>query len=172
MTVRRFLLRCVCRAASALAALAVLAGCAKHEERAASKTTAEQSPTKHQHKAPHDGTPVVLGNEAYHLELVREPTEGKLTAYVLDGEMENFIRVKTPSFDVVATVGGAKRPLTFKAVPNTATGETIGDTAQFEAQAEWLKTVAGFDALLTALEIRGSRFENVAFNFPKGNDKE
>ena len=144
--------------------------CARTDDHA--PASAAQTPAKHEHKAPHGGTAVVLGHEAYHLELVRDAASGTLTAYVLDGEMENFIRVKTPSFEVVATVGGEKRPLTFKATANTATGETIGDTAQFEAQADWLKSTGTFDATLTALEIRGTTFATVAFNFPKGNDQD
>lgn len=86
--------------------------------------------------------------------------------------MEKFIRVKAASFEVVATVAGEKRPLLFKAAANGMTGETVGDTSQFEAQADWLKLSTAFDATLTALEIRGAKFEQVAFNFPKGNDKE
>src|SRR5207248_11682915 len=100
---------------------------------------------KHEHVAPHGGTPVVLGDEAYHLELVRDADAGKLTAYVLDGEMENFIRVKAATFEIVATVGGAKQTLTFHAVASAATGETVGNSSQFEAQADWLKTTATFD---------------------------
>lgn len=127
---------------------------------------------KHEHHVPHDGTPVVLGDEAYHLELVRDSTAGKLTAYVLDGEMEEFIRVKATTFEVIATVGGTRQTLTFRAVANAATGETVGNTSQFEAEADWLKTSASFDATLTALEIKGTNFTSVVFNFPKGNDKD
>ena len=147
-----------------------LAGCVKSDNHA--PASAARTPAKHEHKAPHGGTAVVLGQEAYHLELVRDAASGTLSAYVLDGEMENFIRVKAPSFEVVAAVGGEKRPLTFKAVANPATGETVGDTAQFEAQADWLKTTGSFDAVLASLEIRGTTFDAVAFNFPKGNDKD
>ncbi len=127
---------------------------------------------KHEHKAPHGGTPIVLGNEVYHLELVRDAADGKLTAYVLDGELEDFVRVKGATFDVVEKSEGSFRLLVFRAVANPATGETIGDTSQFETQADWLKTTASFDATLTALEIRGTTFAAVAFNFPKGNDKD
>ncbi|MSU25071.1 MAG: hypothetical protein EXS32_14785 [Opitutus sp.] len=127
---------------------------------------------KHGHQAPHGGTPVVLGQEAYHLELVRDATAGQLTAYVLDGEMENFVRVKTASFEVVARIGAEKRVLTFRATANSATGEKLGDTSCFEVQADWLKTEKNFDATLTSLEIKGTAFTAVAFNFPKGNDKD
>ena len=154
--------------ALSLAALVVaFSACSKQEP---APTAA--APAKHEHKAPHGGTAVVLGNEAYHVELVRDPATGKLTAYVLDGEMENFIRVKAASFEVVASGGAEKRVLTFRAVANSATGETVGDTSCFEAQADWLKTEKTFDATLAALEIKGTPFTAVDFNFPKGNDKD
>jgi hypothetical protein len=125
---------------------------------------------KHEHTAPHGGTPVVLGQEAYHLEVVRDADTGKLSVYVLDGEMEKFIRVPAPTLEIVATVGGQPRPLTLKAVANPATGETVGDTALFETQADWLKTTATFDAVVTKIDIKGTAFTAVAFNFPKGNE--
>mgnify|MGYP001550260593 FL=1 len=148
--------------------LLVLAACSKPP----APPAAPDAVAKHEHHAPHDGTPVVLGNEAYHLELVRDAVAGKLTAYVLDGEMEAFIRVKPATFEVVATVAGTTQTLTFHAVANAATGELIGNSSQFEAAADWLKTTATFDSTLIALEIKGATFSAVAFNFPKGNDRE
>jgi hypothetical protein len=148
--------------------LGILATCAKKETLAPTPAPV----AKHEHHAPHGGTPVVLGDEAYHLELVRNDAAGKLTAYILDGELEDFVRVKAASFEIDATLGGAKQPLIFRAVANPATGETVSDTSQFETQADWLKTTAAFDATLITLEIRGTAFTAVAFNFPKGNDKD
>ena len=128
------------------------------------------APAKHEHKAPHGGTAVELGEEAFHLELVAEEP-GRLSAYVLDGEMENFIRIAAPTFEIVATVGGQKQPLVFRALASTATGETVGQTSHFSAQADWLRTTPSFDAVLTSLEVRGRTFAGVPFNFSKGNDK-
>src|SRR5512140_2435958 len=116
----------------AVSLLAFVASCAKQPAAA----TAAIAPAKHEHHAPHGGTPVALGDEAYHLEFVRDADAGKLTAYVLDGEMEEFIRVKAATLEVVATIGGAKQPLTFRAIANAATGETVGNTSQFEASAD------------------------------------
>jgi hypothetical protein len=56
-------------------------------------------------------------------------------------------------------------------VADAATGETVGDTSLFAAQADWLKTAKTFDAVLTKFDVRGSSFSEIAFNFPKGNDK-
>lgn len=144
--------------------LAGLTACTKNNP------TSADLPHKHEHHPPHGGTPVVLGEEIYHLELVRDAPGGRLDLYALDGEMENFIRVSAPSFEVIATVGGEKRSLVFRAVASPATGETVGDTSHFEAQADWLKTTPSFDAVLPAINVRGTAFANIAFNFPKGND--
>ena len=131
---------------------------------------AASAPPKHEHKPPHGGTPVVLGDEAYHLEFVRDAATGRLSAYVFDGELENFIRSAVPSITLVATVHGAPQTLVLAAVPNPATGETVGDTALFSGQAAWLETTPEFDAVLSGIAIRGTTFANVKFNFPRGND--
>ena len=143
-------------------------GCSKQDPVAASGT----QPVKHEHKAPHGGTPVVLGNEAYHLELVRDAATGTLQAFVLDGEMENFIRTNAPAVEITAIINGAPQTLTLKPVANAATGETVGDTSLFETRADWLKTTSQFDATVKSITIRGTTFTDVKFNFPKGNDKD
>ncbi|HTO05162.1 MAG TPA: hypothetical protein VL069_15740 [Opitutus sp.] len=123
----------------------------------------------HHHASPHGGTAVVLGDEVYQLEFVLDEPTGTMTAYVLDGHMEKFIRINVLSFEVVATVDAERRPLIFQATANEATGEIVGDTSQFTAQADWLKTTAVFDAQITELTIRGRSFSEVTFNFPAGN---
>ncbi len=147
-------------------AVSLLAGC----ERQPSHAPPQATEHRHEHKPPHHGTPVVLGKEEYHVELVLDAPAGRLQAYIMDGELENFVRVPAESFVVAATPGGKEEVLTFKPVANNATGEKVGDTALFEAQADWLKTNAVFDAVLRQLTVRGTTNENVAFNFPKGND--
>lgn len=112
----------------------------------------------------------MLGEEAFHIELVRDAEAGKIDAYLLDGEMEEFVRIAVPSFEVVAVVNGEKKALVFRALPNPATGETIGDTSCFEARADWIKDVPAFDAVLSQIDVRGTAFRDVAFNFPRGND--
>ena len=112
----------------------------------------------------------MLGDEAYHIELVLDAPSGTLQAYVLDGELENFIRSPVPSIEIDADVNGAPRSLVLAAVANPATGETVGDSSLFEAQADWLRTTGNFDAVLRSVTIRGTTFTGVKFNFPKGND--
>ena len=115
---------------------------------------------------------MVLGHETYHLELVRDAATGTLQTYVLDGEMNNFIRVTAPTLEIEVTVNGARQTLVLRAVENSATGETVGDTAQFEGRAEWLKTAREFDGTLKSISIRGTPFTAIKFNFPAGNDRD
>jgi hypothetical protein len=150
-----------------LALLVVLlaAGCGRHAE-----SNDGKAGHRHEHHAPHGGTAVVLGEEAFHLECVLDAAAGKLSVYVLDGEMENFVRIGAPSFEIVARVGEEARTLVFSPVANPATGETVTDTALYEASAPWLRTTPSFDAVLRSIVIRGREFRDVPFNFPRGNE--
>lgn len=123
----------------------------------------------HVHRAPHGGTLIEIGEHAYNLELVRDAAAGKLVAYVLDGHAENFVRIAAPAIEFVAIVGGERRPITLSAVANRATGETIGDTSQFEAEAPWLKSTAEFPGTIKSLEIRGAKFNDIAVYLRKAN---
>jgi hypothetical protein len=119
----------------------------------------------HAHQAPHGGVLVELGDHGYNVELLRDRATGKLTAWILDGHAEKFIRLPAPSFELIAMPGGKFTPLTLKAVATPATGETVGNTSQFEVQADWLKTADTFAGIFT-LEIRGTKFEQVAYQVP------
>ena len=124
----------------------------------------------HEHIPPHGGTAVELGHEEFHVELVLDAPAGRLTAYVMDGELEQFVRIPAASFEVLAQVGGAEQNLQFNPVANGATGEKAGDTSQFEAMAGWLKTTTNFDATLRELTVHTQTYRAVKFNFPKGNE--
>ena len=146
----------------ALAAAAFFAaGCSKSHDH-----NKKSSGDGHVHVAPHGGTLIELGEHAYNVELLRDRAAGKLTAWVLDGHAENFVRLKLPSFQLIAMPGGQYTPLTMQAVANPAAGETIGDTSQFEVQADWLKTAGGFSGIFT-VEIKGTKFEQVAYRLPE-----
>jgi hypothetical protein len=143
----------------------VLPGCSQ-------KAPAAAATGKFVAQPPHGGTPVVLGDGDYHLELVRDAATGTLSAYVLDDEMEEFVRSTSPSFELRATVGGTPQTLVLTAVANSATGETVGGTSLFQAQADWLKTAGSFSAVLHGLTVRGTTFPDTPFPFPAGNDHE
>jgi hypothetical protein len=141
-----------------------LAGCGKSENHAD-----EDHGKMHVHVAPHGGTLIELGEHEGNLELVRDASAGKLTAYVLDGHAENFLRLPIPGFAMTAQVAGKPETLSFQAVGNTATGEKVGDTSQFEAKAEWLKTTGEFQGTIQELPVRAKTYKGISFQFPKGN---
>ncbi len=154
---------------SLLLIAACFCGCSKSNDTAAPQTAAVP---KHEHHPPHGGTPVVLGNEEYHTEWVLDPATGKLQVFVLDGEMENFIRIPAQFIEIDADVSGHPENLKLQAIPNSATGEKVGDTSLFEARADWLKSTPTFDAVLKEITVRGKTYSHVKFNFPKGNDED
>jgi len=143
-----------------------LAGCGDHKNQSSPNAPAQL----HVDTPPHGGTPVALGDD-YRIEWVLDESAGKLQAYFLDGEMENFVRIAPPAFNLEVKLPDKKEVLHFEAIANSATGEKVGSTSLFEAQAAWLKTNKTFDALLPEIDVKGTAYTNIAFNFPKGNDK-
>lgn len=142
-------------------ALAAFAGCGKRDSHAG------HNHGGHVHTAPHGGLLVELGDHAANLELVRDDAAGKLTAYVLDGHAENFVRIAAPSITVTAYAAGQRQTVTLVAVANSATGETVGNTSQFEGPAPWLKDAGEFNGETGPIEIRGTKFGPSAFKLPK-----
>ena len=139
-------------------ALAVWSGCGEK--------AAEPAAHHHHHEAPHGGTAVALDHEIANVEFVLDAAAGKLTAYILGAHLDGFVRLPVESFEVAAVVAGQPQPLLFKAVGNTATGEKPGDTSQYEAQADWLKTAKTFKGTIRSLTVRGKQYDGVAFDFP------
>src|SRR5687768_1562203 len=92
----------------------IVAGCNRSSETGSSSTT-QSAKAEHGHEhgpgsdhshddkadhahakksgAPHGGTPVQVGDHAFHLELVPDAVDGKMLAYVLDAHMENEVTV-------------------------------------------------------------------------------
>jgi len=136
------------------------------------KTPEHDAHGGHHHEPPHGGTAIDLGDEEAHLEFVLDAAAGKLTCYVFKPHMSAFQRITQETLELVATAGSKSETLTFKAVANAATGEKAGDTSQFEAQAEWLKTTKTFAAEVKRINVRGKDFTAVKFNFPKGHEPE
>lgn len=139
----------------------------RHEQEETHETNAH-----HEHIAPHGGTLVVLGDEFAHIEFVLDPTTGKLTGYVLDGEAEKPARLlqKTIQLKVHREDNGADFTLQLSAIANVLTGETEGDSSQFEAQSDALKGASEFQAEIVSIEIMGQMFTHIDFEFPEGNE--
>jgi len=143
------------------AMVVLLAGCDSKQE--------EKKGAKHEHKAPHGGALVEFGEEFAHLEVVVDSGSGQLTGYVLDGEAEKPVRIEQREVVIDVRKPTALK-VTLKAVASSLTGEKVGDTSQFEGQADGLKGLKDFDATVLKITVKGKEFSSVEFNFPKGNE--
>ena len=133
------------------------AGCMKREPAGVSG--------HHEHRAPHGGVLVELGEHQANLEIRFDAPRGILQAWVLDAHAENFVRVAQTGLELQATAGGRTRVVDLVAVGDTMTGETVGDTSLFEAPAEWLREAKAFDGRLKAITVRGNLYEDIAFHY-------
>ena len=122
----------------------------------------------HRNQPPHGGTPVVLGDGDFCMELVREPSSGTLRVYVLDGEMEDFVRIKEPQLELEIEQHGRRRTLGLRAVADPATGETVGDTCLFETRTSWLKGANPFKGVVKRIAIHDRTFQSIPFRCPGG----
>jgi hypothetical protein len=154
-----------------LVSLSACKGGDKHDEHDGHDHGQEKKSAHHHHEPPHGGTGLTLGDEEFHIEFLRDAATGKMKAWILLPHMSGYARILTESFEVTAKVGTEDKTLTFKAQASTATGETVGNTSLFEAEADWLKTTDKFDAILKKITIRGREYKDVKFNFPKGSEE-
>ena len=139
------------------------AGCGKGDSHAHS-----HGAEGHAHQPKNGGVLVELGNHEFNLEILVEPDSGRFIVWVLDAHAENYVRLPDKEFEVYAIVGDEERLLTLAAVENKATGEVVGNTSQFSAQADWLKTTTTFSARLGEFSIRGNSFADLTFHYPHG----
>ncbi len=135
-----------------------------------SSTAAAQKKPEHEHHPPHGGTLVVLGKEFAHLELVLDQANGKLCAYALDGEAETAVKLTQPDIEI-EIIHPIKYIVKLNAVENALTGEKQGATSEFAGQGEQLKNLSNFDGEIYTIFIKGQQFNQVSFNFPKGNEE-
>jgi len=158
--------------AAILTVIFVQSVCEKKGANRSDQEEAHETHTHHEHTAPHGGTLVVLGEEFAHVEFVLEETTGKLTAYVLDGEAENPVRLteKTIELKINRLNSEQTMALQLQAVPNVLTGETEGDTSQFEGQLDALVGTTEFQAEIASIAVKGQTFTDVDFKFPEGNE--
>ena len=114
-----------------------------------------------------------------HLELVLDAEVGKLTAYVLDGEAEKGLRIGQDVLTVhiqeqrlkgVSEPDGSLVTIDLAAVANPLTGEKPGDTSEFAAKLNALKSIEQFSGIVDKITVKGQEFKRVGVKFPGGND--
>jgi len=148
----------------ALLSTVLITACSKQSDHAG-----HNHGTAHAHAAPHGGVLVEVGDHQYNLEFVHDAATGRLTAYVLGGHAEDFVRISQAALELTLTQPGPARTLTLLGTGNPATGEKPGDTSQFEASADWLKTTAPIAGRLTRIDIRGNVFSDIAVTLSPAN---
>lgn len=134
-------------------------GCDNHDH-------AVHSEGGHKHASAHGGVAVELGEHQFHLDFLADPALGTLKAWVMDAHAENFVRITNGSMALRVSVQASEKDLELTAQANATTGETLGDTSQFEGKADWLKGLERFNAVMPRVQIRGQTFTNVAFSYP------
>ena len=122
----------------------------------------------HTPTAQHGGVAVEIGEEEYHVEFTFGEPPGTLDAYFMDGEMEDYVRLSAASFNAIVRVDGRDFPLEFRAMASPATGETVGDSALFEAHADWLAAKPALKISVPALRIKGHVYTNLSATLPGG----
>jgi hypothetical protein len=150
-----------------LIVLMMLAGCGDSMPPAAT-SAAHSHDDDHLHSPPHGGTPVQLGDEVYHLELVPDPPANQMLAYLYDGHFHDMVMVAETNFAIQARFNDRVETLSFNRLPDPATGKLPEKSALFAAKVGWLTNVVSFDGMLPSVEFGGRSFTNVTFPFPKG----
>ena len=151
--------------ASALASLALLNGCNDphpHGDQATGHGHEDHAP-------PHGGTPVVVAEDKFHLELVLDASAARMQAFVLDGHLENYVALTETNFLLLAKTGGREEQLTFHRAADPASGKVPEKSSVFEANAGWLKGVREFEGSFPSITLNGTTFSNISFSFPKGS---
>ena len=108
--------------------------------------------------------------EFSHVELLLDSSTGELDAFVLDGEAENPVRISQPVLQI--KVKGKTRDwvLKLKPIANALTGETQGDTSQYQIVTPKLKGVDKFQGEISFIKAKGTEFRSVWFLYPEGNE--
>lgn len=109
-----------------------------------------------------------VGDHGFHLELVSDPIDGKMHAYVLDDHMEKYVKVSLTTFEIVAKTANQEQRLTFNAVTNPPSGSAT-NTSLFSASASNVASLTNFEGVIPRIILDGRTFENVTFSYPKGS---
>lgn len=85
----------------------------------------------HPDKGPHGGNLVEWGEEEYHVELVRESKDKKMTAYIFDGEVKKAVPIEAATLDLYITQPGPVAKLKMTAEPQKE--DPAGQSSRFVA---------------------------------------
>jgi hypothetical protein len=100
------------------------------------------------------------------VEFLLDREAGKLSAFILGAHAEAPVRIAQPGFDLIVKTDTAEYTLSLEAVASPLTGETVGDTSEFQVVDERLKSLTSFNGTIDHLTVRGQALNSTAFRFP------
>jgi hypothetical protein len=130
----------------------------------------EEKKHDHKHTAPHGGALVAVGDHFAMVELTLKPEKGALTLYCLDQEAKKAVIPEQKSIVLEISHEKVSFTLTLTGVASSLTGESKDKTSQFTVTDNRLMKMAGFQAKLKSLKVKGKVFKDLSFPFPKGKD--
>jgi hypothetical protein len=96
------------------------------------------------------------------VELVLDSDAGSLSAFVLDGEAEEPVRIAQRSLRVTLQKPSA-HVVELTAIASPLTGETVGDSSEFAASSEVLKGAGAISGILGPITVKGQAFAGATF---------
>lgn len=125
----------------------------------------------HAHTAKYGGVLVELGDHFASIEVVQDHEAGTLKVYCLDAHAEESERSPTESLSMSLDVH-ADEPIVVTLAPHVSelSGETVGDSSLFEVTDDVLKGVDHFHGTIAEITLRGTKFEDVKFDWPPEDD--
>lgn len=143
----------------ALALFAALAfsACGDKDEK---KPAAGGGEAAHEHKAPHGGEVLELGNEEGHIEVLHDQAAGTMTLHIYGTSLEKPVYVKAPVLNLQTKAGPVDVPLT------AADAKPDGTAHTWKAQHDGFK-VEPLEGRLR-VEIAGKTFQTKSLE-PEGH---
>ena len=121
----------------------------------------------HDHDAPNGGTMVEFGEDACHLEFLRDESNASrinILAYEFHPKLAN-VKIPMREILVTATFEGKTETLTFTPVVNPSFNNNSTHSSEFTANADWLKDAHEFDAVVEKLIHPGGETDKKPFHF-------
>lgn len=140
-------------------------GCGDH-----SLSHQESGSGHHAHTAPHGGELYELGphGSGFNFELFLNE-QGKLDLYILDAHAENFVRIEQNSIFISISEDNTTS-LTLRAVPDSATGEKVGNTSRFQS-VNSIKELLPIKGTIKKILIGSTSYKDEVISFSGNSNK-
>lgn len=119
----------------------------------------------HGHEGRYGGHMIELGDHLAWAEVVHDAGAGSVTVHIWDAHVTGPRRLKAKSVPLTVALEGGSLALRLEAVADKLTGDTVGDSARFEARSERLVGLADFDAVLGSIRVGDTEFAEHAFHY-------